>query len=248
MSPTISIVIPCYNEEKRIVRFFDAYFERLVRTGLDFECVMVDDGSKDITHRMLMDRAANDSRIRPMTYAPNKGRGYAVRTGVLAAQGEYIFETDIDASYDVPEMVKFFDFLRAHPEYDMLIASREQNEAHAVVNQPILRMIAGKVFHFLFFFFFGREFTDVMAGCKMYRRSAAQVIFHHQYNNEFLGAAETVYAAKKLGFRIKELPVQWTDDREGSKVRPFREARRTLVGLLRMKIWDWKGRYTLKEN
>lgn len=241
--PKLSIVIPCYNEEVRIVKFFDAYAERVAATGLDYEFVMVDDGSKDKTLAMLQERRQKNSRICVLTHQPNRGRGYSVRQGILAATGELIFETDIDNSYDVPELEKFLHFLETNANYDLVIASREQKEAEAVVQQPGLRVLAGKLFHGLFFLVFGGEFTDVMAGCKLYRREAAQVIFKHQYDNEFLGAAETVFSAVKLGFRVKELPVQWQDDAEGSKVRPFRAAWRTLIGIMQMKVREWKGKY-----
>lgn len=242
--PKLSLVIPCYNEERRIPKYLDPFIARVAATGMDYEFVLVDDGSRDATLALLAKRAADNSRIRALTHQPNRGRGFSVRQGMLeGATGEYIFETDSDASYDVPEMQKFLQLLETHPEYDMVIASRELNEAQAMVQQPWLRVLAGKIFHGLFFLVFGREFTDVMAGCKMYRHEAAQVIFRHQYDNEFLGAAETVYAAKKLGFRIKELPVAWTDVAEDSKVRPFRAARRTLIGIVQMKVRDWQGRY-----
>lgn len=243
MSPKLSVVIPCYNEEKRIPVYFDSYAERVAQTGLDYEFVLVDDGSKDRTYDMLLDRTQKNSRIRVLTHHPNMGRGAGVREGVLAAKGEFIFETDIDGSYDVPEMLKFLAYLEEHPEIDVVIATREHRDAKAVINQTALRIFAGKVFHAIFHIFFGDEFSDVMAGCKMYRQAPAQVIFRHQYDNEFLGAAETVYAAVKLGYKVKELPVTWTDDPAGSKVSPFRAARRTLAGLLKMKMRDFKGKY-----
>ncbi len=243
MQPFVSIVIPCYNETKRLVTFFDPWIKRVDATGLDYECLLVDDGSRDSTYIALQERAAINPRLKPLTHLPNRGRGYSVRQGMMAANGRYIFETDVDGSYDVPEMVRFINFLESHPEYDMVIASREQNDAKALINQPPLRIVAGKIFHALFFLFFGGEFTDVMAGCKIYRRDAAKVIFSHQYDNEFLGAAETVYAANKLGFKIKELPVTWTDDPEGSKVNAWRAARRTLIGMIQMKWRGLRGMY-----
>lgn len=241
--PKLSIVIPCYNEQKRLPRFFDPFIKKVEQTKIDFNCYLVDDGSIDQTLKELKERAQKDSRIIALTHQPNRGRGYSVRQGVLAATGGYIFETDVDGSYDVDEMIKFVDYLDAHSDCDLVIATREHREANAVVQQPRLRVFAGKVFHALFRLVFGGKFTDVMAGCKLYRQAAAKDIFFHQYDNEFLGAAETVFAADKLGYKIIELPVTWQDDAEGSKVSAWRAARRTLVGLLKMKIREWQGKY-----
>ncbi len=242
MRPKLSIVIPVFNEELRIGIYFDPYASRIAKTGLDYEFLLVDDGSRDRTYEILNERAKKNKRIRVLTHAPNRGRGYSVREGVLAAEGEYVLETDIDNSYDVPEVEKFVKFLDTHPEYDMVIATREHAEAKVVVQQPRLRVFAGKAFHFIFHMFFGDQFSDVMAGFKLYRYEAVQVIFRHQYDNEFLGAAETVYAASKLGFKIKELPVTWQDDKN-SKVRVLRATCRTLWGLFKIKIRSLQGHY-----
>lgn len=239
----ISIVIPFYNEEKRLGEYFDPFFERIQHQLDDFELIAVNDGSTDRTREMLLERKAKDDRLIVTGYPVNQGRGAAVRSGVLEAKGDLIWETDADASYDVTQCVAFKKYLDEHPECDVVIATREHKHSYAVVNQPPLRILAGKVFHWLFRVCTGGSFSDVMAGCKMYRRNAAVNIFTHQYDNRYLGAAETVYAATKLGYNVHELPVTWTDV-SGAHIEFIKDVIRTLKGLAGIGIRTLQGKYT----
>ena len=238
----ISIVIPSYNEEKRIREHFDPFFERMCRALDDFECIVVDDGSTDRTRAMLLERAAKDVRLVVAGYPVNQGRSAAVRTGIFEAKGDLIWETDADASYDVSQCIVFKKYLDEHPECDVVIATREHRHSRAVVNQPPLRILAGKVFRWLFRVGTGILFSDVMAGCKMYRRNAAADIFAHQYDNRYVGPAETVYAATKLGYTIHEMPITWTDI-STANIKLIRYTIRTLKGLIGIFIRTLQGKY-----
>jgi len=238
----ISIVIPFYNEEKRLREYFDPFFERMRQQLTDFELIAVDDGSTDATRTMLRERSAKDTRLIVAGYDVNQGRGAAVREGILQARGDFVWETDADGSYDVSQCRAFEEYLKAHPECDVAIASRENKHSHAVVNQPPLRILAGKVFHWLFRLCTGGSFSDVMAGCKMYRRDATMNIFKHQYDNRYLGAAETVYAATKLGYTVHEVPVTWTDV-SGAHIEFVKDTIRTLKGLAGIGIRTLQGKY-----
>ncbi|MFA5942643.1 MAG: glycosyltransferase [Candidatus Paceibacterota bacterium] len=243
----ISIVVPFYNEEKRMHEYFDPFFERIRQQLDDFELIAVNDGSTDQTVALLRERAAKEPRLIIAGYEKNQGRGAAVRAGVLQARGELVWETDADGSYDVSQCKAFAEYLEAHPDCDVVIASRENKHSHAVVNQPPLRVLAGKVFHALFRLVTGGSFSDVMAGCKMYRRDAAKVIFAHQYDNRYLGAAETVYAAGKLGYTVHELPVTWTDV-SGAHIKFITDTIRTLKGLTGIGIRTLEGKYMRSSN
>lgn len=238
----ISVVIPFYNEEKRLCKYFDPFFERIRRQLNDFELIAVNDGSTDQTRKMLLERAEKDSRLIVTGYPVNQGRGAAVRTGVLEAKGDLIWETDADASYDISQCMAFKKYLDEHSECDMVIATREHKHSHALVNQTWLRILAGKGFHWIFRLYTGSSFSDVMAGCKMYRRNAAADIFRHQYDNRYLGAAETVYAATKLGYNVQELPVTWTDV-SGAHIEFVKDVIRTLKGLIGIGIRTLQGKY-----
>jgi len=239
----ISIVIPFYNEEKRMREYFDPFFKRIHEQLADFELIAVDDGSADTTVVMLLERAAKYPQIKVAGYPVNQGRGAAVRDGVMQARGDFVWETDADGSYDVSQCVAFQKYLEAHPECDVVIATREHKYSHAVVNQPPLRILAGKVFHSLFRLCTGGSFSDVMAGCKMYRKDAAMDIFRHQYDNRYLGAAETVYSATKLGYTVHEVPVTWTDV-SGAHIKFITDTVRTLKGLTGIGIRTLQGKYS----
>ena len=238
----ISIVIPFYNEEKRLSEHFDPFFERM-RGALDeFECIAVDDGSTDRTREMLLERAAQNSQLVVAGYPVNQGRGAAVRAGMFEAKGDLVWETDADASYDVSQCIVFKKYLDAHPKCDVVIATREHRHARAVVNQPPLRILAGKGFRWLFRVGTGIQFSDVIAGCKMYRRDAAADIFAHQYDNRYVGPAETVYVATRRGYTIHEIPVTWTDI-STSNIKYIRDTIRTLKGLMGIVIRTLQGKY-----
>jgi len=239
----ISIVIPFYNEGKRLHEYFDPFFERIQNQLADFELVAVDDGSTDATRALLRERATKDSRLVVAGYDVNQGRSAAVRTGMFEAKGDFIWETDADASYDVSQCIAFKKYLDEHPECDVVIATREHRHSRAVVNQPPLRILAGKVFRWIFRVGTGISFSDVMAGCKMYRRNAAQHIFKHQYDNRYLGPAETVYATIKLGYTVHEIPVTWTDI-STVNIKLIRDTIQTLKGLMGIFIRTLQGKYS----
>ena len=238
----ISIVIPFYNEEKRLREYFDPFFERMCRALDEFECIAVDDGSTDRTREMLLERAVQNPQLVVAGYPVNQGRSAAVRTGMFEAKGDLIWETDADASYDVSQCIVFQKYLDVHPECDMLIATREHRHSRAVVNQPPLRILAGKGFRWLFRTGTGITFSDVMAGCKMYRRDAAADIFAHQYDNRHVGPAETVYVATRRGYTVHELPVTWTDI-STSNIKYIRDTIQTLKGLMGIVIRTLQGKY-----
>ena len=161
----ISIVIPFYNEEKRLREYFDPFFERMCRALDEFECIAVDDGSTDRTRKMLLERAARDARLIVSGYPINQGRSAAVRAGMFEAKGDLIWETDADASYDVSQCILFKKYLDEHPECDVVIATREHRHSRAVMNQPQLRILAGKGFRWLFRTGSGITFSDGMVAC-----------------------------------------------------------------------------------
>lgn len=242
MKPILSIAVPCYNEEKRLLEKLRPYLEYLEKNIPDYEIVLVDDGSTDATLKLLNQLAAKNSKIKVVRSDLNRGRGFGMKTGVLAASGEYVLETDADFPVTPTHLKIFMDFLEQNPNYGLVIGSREHPESTFPLKQPPLRVFAGKVFHHLFRIFFGSQFKDVMCGFKMFRQQTAKSIFRYVYDEKFLAAGEIIFAANKLGYRIKEMPVVWQDDRR-SKVRILRDTIRTLWGLFKMQVRNWQGKY-----
>lgn len=243
----LSIVIPVYNEEQRLPKKFRPYFLRLKSLIADCEIIFVDDGSHDKTIEFLNTLKSENNTIHVVHYDDNRGRGFATRVGVLEATGDYILEMDADLPIR-PEYIKtFLDFLEQNSAYDFIIGSREHPKSTFVVQQPWLRVFAGKVFHIIFKLFFGSQFNDVMCGFKMFRNAVAKNIFEHVYDARYLAEAEIVYVANKYGYHIKELPIEWEDDHRSS-VRVFKDTIRTCIGLWGIAKRDYRGKYKKPVN
>jgi len=238
----LSIAIPAYNEEKRLPEKLRPYISYLEKYFPDYELILVNDGSTDNTLSVLKELAARNSKITIVDSRKNRGRGFGMKAGVMAASGDYILETDADLPVSPDHLQIFVDFLDKNPNYDFVIGSREHPDANFVIKQSFMRMFAGKVFHKIFQIFFGSQFKDVMCGFKMFRRDVAKDIFKYVYDEKFLAAGEIIFVANKFGYKIKELPVAWADGR-GSKVRIVRATSQTLWGLLQMRIRDLLGKY-----
>ncbi len=238
----LSIVVPTFNEAERLPTKLKPYILFLEKNLPDYEIIFVNDGSTDTTLDLLKSLTAGNPKIRFIHSNVNHGRGFGMRAGVLAAHGDYILETDADFPVSPDQIFIFIDFLKAHPEYNIVIGSREHPDSKFVLKQPPMRVFAGKVFHLIFRFFFKSQFKDVMCGFKMFRHAAGQEIFRHVYDEKYLAAGEIIFVANKFGLKIKELPVTWEDDRR-SKVRILKDTFKTLYGLVKLFFRDWSGKY-----
>jgi dolichyl-phosphate beta-glucosyltransferase len=231
-SPLLSIVIPAYNEERRLPRTLNrttAYLERNLHEP--FEIVVVDDGSRDRTCALVEAFAVRHPQVRLLRQPANKGRGAAVREGIKACRGEFILETDADGSVEDEAITRFCAFLRSHPSVDALIGSRNVAGAEILTPQPVLRVALGYGFLWLAKALFGWYIQDYTLGFKMFRREAALDIFSRQFDDSFLAEGELVHVALRRGWRVYELPTLWTDFRE-SRVNPLRDSARSFAGLL----------------
>lgn len=238
----LSIAIPCYNEAKRLPAKLKSYLAYLEKYVPDYEVILVDDGSTDNTFSVLNALAKDNHKIKAIHFGKNRGRGFGMKTAVLAASGRYILETDADLPVSPDHILEFIDFLDHHPKYDLVIGSREHPRSGFIAQQPLVRIFAGKVFHVIFSFFFGSQFKDVMCGFKMFRHNAAKEIFKYVYDEKYLAAGEIIFVSNKFGYKIKDLPIIWEDGR-GSKIRVIRDTIRTVWGLMKMGWRDLIGKY-----
>lgn len=218
------------------------YLEYLNKHLPDYEIVLVNDGSTDGTLKVMNELAGGNPKIRVVNLERNYGRGFGMKTGVLAATGKYILETDADLPVSPDHIQKFIDFLEQHPDVGFVIGSREHPKSGFILQQTWIRVFAGKAFHRLFMFAFNSQFKDVMCGFKMFRHDVAKEIFSYVYDEKFLAAGEVIFVANKFNVKVAELPVIWEDDRR-SKVRVVRDSFRTLKGLFELWVRDLKGKY-----
>ncbi len=232
--PYLSIVIPAYNEERRLPPTLQKLFAYLPTLGRPFEVVVVDDGSRDGTVSMLNKLQHAHPELVVMADGINRGRAPAVKHGILSARGELILETDADGSVAEEAIGRCVEAFGADPKLAAVFGSRELPQSHIVVWQPPLRVFLGYGFLYLTrSLFWMWSITDFALGFKMFRREAAHDIFKHQYEPYVVAEAEIIYVAHKRKHKFIEIPVVWTDDAD-SRIRPLREIFRSLFGLARI--------------
>jgi dolichyl-phosphate beta-glucosyltransferase len=238
----LSVVVPAYNEARRIVeplRRIDGY---LRGRGIAAELVVVDDGSSDGTADVVRALATELSApVRVIGTTPNRGKGHAVKVGMTHAGGRAVLMTDADLSTPIEEVDGFLAALNDGAQ--VVIGSRKVAGAVIEVHQPLLREAMGRVFTALTRLLVVRV-SDVTCGFKLFTRAAAIDIFSRVTLDDWSFDAEALYLARRLGYRIHEIPVRWRDA-EGTKVRRGRDALRAAVGLARILLNALGGRYAL---
>jgi dolichyl-phosphate beta-glucosyltransferase len=230
---SISIVIPAYNEEGRILptlRMIDDYLRNKDRT---YEIIVVDDASSDKTSEIVSAVAAEKGSIRLLLGSANRGKGFSVRRGILEASGDLILMSDADLSTPIEEVEKFFPWIERG--YDVVIGSRALKESDIIQKQPWYRQLMGKVFNLLVRTIVRGGLHDTQCGFKMFRSRPAKKIFASLKTEGFAFDVEALLRAKKIGCRIKEVPVKWINSPQ-SKVRIVRDSLRMFLDLLCIRL------------
>lgn len=235
----ISIIVPVFNEEKRITKNLEAIFGFIKGFKEETEVVAVDDGSFDQTPKILQQFKESDG-LKIFTHKSNLGKGAAIKTGVGNAMGDKMLFTDIDLSVPIEFLDSFNEVLVEG--VDIVIGSREHPESQIEVKQFWLREFAGYSFTVLTNAVLQVGVSDFTCGFKLFRREAARKIFSKQVINRWAFDAETLFLAKKYQFEIKEMPVVWRHG-EGSKVRFPQDLIDSFFGLLQIRINDLLGKY-----
>ncbi len=230
-SPFLSVVVPAYNEEGRLGETLPAMYDYLHEHYRPFELLVVDDGSTDRTAAIVQQFAQQHPEVRLISYQPNRGKGHAVRTGVLQARGEWVLFSDADLATPMEELDRLAEKLREG--YDIAIASRAAEGAQLVIRQPWYRELAGRSFNLMVQLMAVPGIRDTQCGFKLFRQQAAQDIFSRCEEDGFSFDIEVLHVAQRLGYRIAEVPVRWMH-REGSKVRLVRDAVRMFLALRRI--------------
>jgi glycosyltransferase involved in cell wall biosynthesis len=238
-APALSVVIPAYNEEAGIALAVETVHAYLAGIDVAHEIVVVDDGSRDAT-AAIVTALARDLPVRLLA-GRHRGKGAAVKLGMLEARGDAVLFMDADLSTPITEWPKFAPWLREG--YDVVIGSRKMPGADVRVRQPPLREALGRGFTWLSNVLLGSSVSDITCGFKCYARTAAQRVFALQRLDGWGFDAENLFVAKRLGMRIKQVPVVWTDD-TSTKVRLGRDVLRSLLDLCTIRLGSWRGHYT----
>ncbi len=231
-TPFLSIVIPAYNEERRLPSTLRAIDNYLKQQNYNYEIIVVNDGSIDKTEQVLLSLKSQISNLRIINNKINKGKGAVVKQGMLASTGRYRLFTDADNSTPIEQAGKILFWLEKG--YDVVIGSRDIKGAVLNPPQPFLRRLSGQLFRLFRKFVLDLwKIRDTQCGFKAFSMKAADDIFSRLKTKGFLFDVEALLLAKKLGYRIKEVGIYWKNDLE-SKV-TFRSAIEMGIGLFRLR-------------
>jgi dolichyl-phosphate beta-glucosyltransferase len=234
--PALSVVIPAYNEALRLPATLARVKEHLGRLGVAHEVVVVDDGSTDATSEVA--RAAGEG-VRVLRHEPNRGKGYAVRRGMLAATGERRLLTDADLSTPIEELAKLQAALDGG--CDVAIGSRAIAGARIEVHQPAYREAMGRLFNRLVRVLLLPGLHDTQCGFKLFSARAAEAAFAAAALDGFSFDVEALYVARQRGLRIAEVPVTWRND-AATRV-GLGGGAAAFADLVRIRLRAWRGAY-----
>lgn len=247
----VTIVVPAYNEQKRIPDTLEKITGFCSSKAYSTEIIVVDDGSIDNTPQIVEELITKcDYKDLRLIRNEHKGKAVAVRTGMLSANGDIVLFTDADLATPIEaidDILPYFD-----QGYDVVIGSREGMNARRI-GEPIYRHIMGRVFNWIVQSVALAGIKDTQCGFKAFRKEAAQNVFKRMKlygpDTKIIKSSavtafdvEVLFISKKLGYKIKAVPVQWTYG-VGTKVNPIRDTMRNFSDVLRVRLNIWRGLY-----
>jgi dolichyl-phosphate beta-glucosyltransferase len=227
-NPYFSVVIPAYNESFRIVKPLTEVCQYFAEQEYPFEIIVVDDGSSDDTSAVI---SKHFPKIKLISYKINQGKGFAVKTGIASAKGEFILMCDADNATPIIEIERLLPY--AH-EYPLIIGSRYLPGSNIMVKQPITRVIGSRLFNLLVQLILLPGFPDTQCGFKLFSAKAADKIFSKLETKRWGFDLEVLVRAKKAKLKIKQVPVDWYDQ-PGSRIQSMRVFFNSIVELLKIK-------------
>lgn len=239
--PSVSVVIPAYNEAATIGATLEVLCDYFRTTGLSCELIVVDDGSTDRTAETLAERTQTDIALRLIRLPRNQGKGVAVRRGVMEARGEVITFIDADLPYSVQNLGDAIAMVQSETT-DIAIGARDLPESDRDRSYPLRRRILGRGFSVVVRTFLVPGIPDTQCGLKVFSSYAAKVLFSESRLNGFGFDFEILYLANKYGFRLERLPVSMTHRHE-SKVRLVSDSLLMLVDVYRVRRFNRQMAY-----
>ncbi|MFC1570435.1 dolichyl-phosphate beta-glucosyltransferase [Candidatus Omnitrophota bacterium] len=214
----LSVVIPAFNEEKRILSTLNKIDTFFREKDYDYEVIVVDDGSADGTMSTVEKSGIpSKGKVRVLSYNGNRGKGYAVKTGILESKGEYVLVSDADMSTPIEEVEKLIGIIEEG--YDAVIGSRSVSDSEVRVRQPWYRERMGKTFNLFVRLTLGmNDFIDTQCGFKLFKGDVAREIAGKLQIDGFSFDVEMLYLAKRKGYKIKEVGIIWNNSPQ-SKVK-----------------------------
>jgi len=235
-----SIVIPAYNESRRIVATLNRVLSYIAEEGWDAELIVVNDGSRDDTAEIVRSFAERNPMIRLLENPGNKGKGYSVRHGMLSAQGEILLFSDADLSSPIEEAPRLFEAIGAGA--DVAMGSRWLRPELQTQRQSLQRQLFGRVFNLILRVLLGLHFKDTQCGFKAFTRRAAQSIFPLQKIERWGFDPEVLFLAQRQGSKVVEVPVKWGHD-EKTTIHPLKDGLRMFAEVLKIRWNSLTGKY-----
>lgn len=236
--PEISVIVPVYNEQERIAASLYNIKDYLEELDVTYEVLVIDDGSNDLTSEIVKFVEFYGSEIKSQPVgrleknAVNVGKGYSIATGILNSQGNIVIFSDADGATPISELPKFVEKIKEG--YDVVIGNRKHEHSLTSGRTP-LRTSLSWGFNIAARFLGLVTVSDSQCGFKAYRRDVALQVAQRQKTTRFCFDVEHLYIAKKLGFKITEIPVIWNHS-EGSSLSLFKDSLAMFIDLLRIRI------------
>ncbi len=227
----VSLIIPAYNEENIIVKSIGTLKDYCDSLACDYEIVIVNDGSTDSTGELIRERLAGD-KIIDAGYADNRGKGGALKAGVLASSGDIIVTTDCDLAYGC-DVIKMALEVMESEQCDLLIGSRALAK-DGFAGYPIIRKLASKLYFRLLSVYAGLSVSDSQCGFKCYTRKAAKVLFGQMKTYGFAFDLEILLRAKNHGYKLSQIPVT-IKNHGSSKINILKDSVRMLSDVAKIK-------------
>lgn len=240
-TPFLSIIIPAYNEENRLPNTLEQIFSFLSKQNYSYEVLVVENGSADRTFEIAKEFTKQFDKL-IVIHEENRGKGNAVRRGMLEAKGEYRFICDADLSMPIDELNKFLP--PQLNDFDIAIGSREAKGAIRF-NEPRYRHLGGRAINFLIQLLILPNLNDTQCGFKCFQAETAESLFRQQTLMGWSFDFEILYLARRKKLRIKEIPIHWYFD-ANSKVNAIRDALVMIADIFRIHINALRGKYDFK--
>ena len=240
-SPYLSIVVPAYNEEKRLGATLAAILGHLSETRILGELIVVDDGSTDATAAIVEGISRDEPRLRMIRFPTNRGKGAAVREGALAASGRLLLVSDADLSTPIGELGRLLARMRSTAS-DIVIGSRGLASSRIEVRQPFWREAMGRSFNRIIRILTALRMRDTQCGFKLLDREKTEPIFRKMVVEGFAFDVELLVLSQLAGLRIVEEPVTWRNSPD-SRVSPLRSSWAMLLDVIRVRRRVRRGFY-----
>jgi dolichyl-phosphate beta-glucosyltransferase len=235
----ISIVIPAFNEGHQIEATVNNIQRYLSSVGYKYELIIVNDGSTDNTVELVNALARTNRNIKLLDFAVHKGKGFAVKSGILEANGDYAFFYDADSSVHIKEIDRLLKLLQNG--YEVVITSRYLDKKNFKNYRPKLRSWLSKIYNYIFQILIIKGIKDTQCGFKGFKKQFIKEIFKRQSLNGYAFDIEILYIAKKNGYKIKEIPIDWYSS-SGSKVNIWKDSIYMFFDLIKVAIKKFLGK------